>query len=48
VIANSLTDGVYCRNCQSGFINTTVAGRTPANDRDDSMNSMTIMAHATM
>ncbi len=46
VIANYLTDGVYCRNNQCGFVNKALANRLPAsNDRDA---YMTIMAHAAM
>jgi len=46
VIAKSLTDGVYCRHNQCNFMKTTVAGRSDG--QHDYMNSMTIMAHATM
>lgn len=47
VIANYLTNGVYCRHNQCNFMKTTVAGRS-VDGQDDYMNYMTIMAHATM
>jgi phosphoglycerol transferase MdoB-like AlkP superfamily enzyme len=46
VIANYLTDGVYCRNNQCSFVQKKVADRLPARDGQDDY--MTIMAHATM
>lgn len=45
VIANYLTDGIYCRNNQCDFVKTTLASQPPSNPQDD---YMTIMAHATM
>ncbi len=46
VIANYLTDGVYCRNNQCNFDKKTLAGQAAPTDSLD--NYMTIMAHATM
>lgn len=46
VIANYLTDGVYCRHNQCNFMKTMMAGRSDG--QDDYMHSMTIMAHAAM
>lgn len=45
VIANYLTDGVYCHSNQCNFVEKTLASRTSAENQDD---YMTIMAHATM
>jgi phosphoglycerol transferase MdoB-like AlkP superfamily enzyme len=45
VIANYLTDGVYCRNNQCSFVEKTLAGRASTENQE---NYMTIMAHATM
>lgn len=46
VIANYLTDGVYCRNNQCSFVKKTIADRPPASNGQEDY--MTIMAHATM
>ncbi|MFH2123350.1 MAG: LTA synthase family protein [Pseudomonadota bacterium] len=46
VIANYLTDGVYCRNNQCNFDKKTLPGQADPTDSRD--NYMTIMAHATM
>ncbi|MEK6202074.1 MAG: LTA synthase family protein [Desulfobulbaceae bacterium] len=45
VIANYLTDGVYCRSNECNFVEKTLASRASAESQDD---YMTIMAHATM
>lgn len=45
IIANYLTDGVYCRNNRCNFVEKNLAARTSTNSLED---YMTIMAHATM